>query len=1693
MMRIHSLGTRVVAAILFASHSLMSCSTPQLDKQRFQDATPRVIMDVSNASSFSSTEEEQPTLLQASNDSSIGSELEIHAAPSSQGSQALETAPQERESFIARELAGKTFEPRLGQEVTFYKEGGVLKARTPNISSLEVYMGEVNLAQGLRPRHIHIVSKEQDKNKKGYVYIDQGGLRGGMMENDGGQVDIASNSKQAEKEVSQRVIQERNGPRLGLAHAILSTTGAEADVRLCTYYHLASQLDPLLKEHADLKGGWNLLWQKAQEPELLVNEEAYYKKDHPEAFKRLEAALEEIQLFKDKLATYQPDSLAWQKDLDYLATFYKQFKEKLIQASLDTKDPFELSKLLKPKAVLMGEWWPDAYFRIDQAMARHLIGKDEAGLRREEEKKEATSNHHVSFLPLGIPLAAQVYFKNDGMPHLNPSREYMLYSLYKRLDMAVPASGMLVIDQVKFGEKYNEEPFFLQASVAVPGILAKGPLKENAEVNLEMDHFSKQVLGALLTASVDGKADNYVLTDLSNQKKGLVSIDNDEVFQAPIQRERVHLKSILFFLPAMKEVISRGVDVMLRQVPISWLILEWLDALKSQEESYQRLQTSLLEHGSNNTPTLARKGGRLAKSRIEERWQDLSLPFLDFNSSILPTVSHLFSTMKAYLKERRVATLQELFQVCYPGISLYYQLLQDKASNSPYQALKLLYDPQAPALKELIPLNLGSDNNNNQTARSEAAYFQADGEQKKQSMQERLSSYKEGSQIEIDQVIAYYWSLFKNDLADIGSAIESLQVLVSHGYEEVVNSKAAVALYVQGLGMAQRAGRAKEWQGLFKHLSLVNPALNWLLTLEKHFPPGWILEGKYKEAQYPQEIRGASIGRRHLPKEIEAILLDKTGKFIADKGLTGRAEINFYPKEKPLFYLKKFPELPAYEYGVTAFMRQLGIQEAPRSELFSFYNKEEGLYLVLVSQAIEETPVYKIWEDDSRFAKLDPLYTGRLLVASMLLNPEDSKEDNFILSPDNKYLIPIDNDHAFLPGAIEVKGTFQVYPQLQTKTLAFCLQEMQKPLPSSLVAALTSMNIELFLEAWMKELIQVQSQYQALLPEDKLAKLWKEKGVCMHMPLSPLYIEGLYRKFHLLKTLLIQNPQITPLALLKRLEPYVGSKYEQVMGLPSLKARFQGVSEIYKQSSKGKARLSVANSQRLMEIMEIPDKVLMASPVLFTKGPEAALDQLKKLYKDKGVHSNRLKDLLRGPIESTKRLDKEGEAQLIRQWFKSKEAYDWIMLHESEALKEKHVTSFNFQSKGPLLSALDLRGAKELKESSFMALHNYCPNLVYLNISGWPLEKLGCFKPSGLLGRLELQQEPIFDRLQRLIIEGCKGLQEINLTLGSLESLEAKDNQSLKKLRLSVPAIKYIDISGHQASEEEQVTWFKNLQFNSLPTIKGIPMPKEEAIQEALAGSGDQLELRDKSLNFIDMIYLVNHPLFKEEKGGYQQIDLRENSIGASGAAELAKNLQGTSVQEVDLSNNNIGDRGAAEFAKNLKGTSVQTVDLYNNQIGERGASEFAKNLKGTSVQTVNLSNNKIGERGAAEFAKNLQGTSVQVINLWGNQIGEKGASEFAKNLQGTSVQTVDLGWNQIGASGASEFAKNLQGTSVQTVNLGYNKIGDSGAAAFAKNLQGTSVQTVNLGGNQIGIEIQASLEIKYPHIKWEFEYPFYS
>jgi hypothetical protein len=330
-----------------------------------------------------------------------------------------------------------------------------------------------------------------------------------------------------------------------------------------------------------------------------------------------------------------------------------------------------------------------------------------------------------------------------------------------------------------------------------------------------------------------------------------------------------------------------------------------------------------------------------------------------------------------------------------------------------------------------------------------------------------------------------------------------------------------------------------------------------------------------------------------------------------------------------------------------------------------------------------------------------------------------------------------------------------------------------------------------------------------------------------------------------------------------------------------------------------------------------------------------------------------------------------------------------------------------------------------------MVLHNYCPNLHYLNISEWPIPRLGHFQEEGgLLSTLELIEDPIFPCLQRLIMQDCNPLRKIKVHLPALESLETGGSTNLSSFSLTAPNLRRLDITGHQVAKEAF-----DLHSNSVAgfTLQGVDLWTAAILQALEEQKGKKLDLSSRGLTNLDITLLVNHTFFKEKCMMYE---------------------------EIDLGGNQIDDSGAIGFAKNLQGTSVHTMNLGENQIGNSGAAELAKNLQGTSVHTIHLNRNKIGASGAAELAKNLQGTSVHTINLLGNEIGD---------------------------SGAAELAKNLQGTSVHTINLSYNQIGNSGAAELAKNLQGTNVRTVDLSFNQIGYETQNLLKQQYPHIQWRF------
>ncbi len=93
------------------------------------------------------------------------------------------------------------------------------------------------------------------------------------------------------------------------------------------------------------------------------------------------------------------------------------------------------------------------------------------------------------------------------------------------------------------------------------------------------------------------------------------------------------------------------------------------------------------------------------------------------------------------------------------------------------------------------------------------------------------------------------------------------------------------------------------------------------------------------------------------------------------------------------------------------------------------------------------------------------------------------------------------------------------------------------------------------------------------------------------------------------------------------------------------------------------------------------------------------------------------------------------------------------------------------------------------------------------------------------------------------------------------------------------------------------------------------------------------LQLVHCKLNKAKLDVLLKYTPFKVGLSSAQIIDLAENDLGDDGSLEVAKTLQGTSIEEVCLIANGISSRGAINFASNLQGTSVSKVDLRRNNI----------------------------------------------------------------------------------------------------------------------------------------------------------------
>ena len=310
------------------------------------------------------------------------------------------------------------------------------------------------------------------------------------------------------------------------------------------------------------------------------------------------------------------------------------------------------------------------------------------------------------------------------------------------------------------------------------------------------------------------------------------------------------------------------------------------------------------------------------------------------------------------------------------------------------------------------------------------------------------------------------------------------------------------------------------------------------------------------------EVEGAITGKGVLTPQVMKQLFNNRGE-IQQANLYGRRQVAKITVNQQTLYVKFYPELPGMEEAMRTFAWQLFGYGTSQSELFRFVDKrtkKANSYSVFLSHQVTGDNLQVVLNEgieksNLKLAELDAYRLSQFILLTLLTHPEDGKPDNYILSPylntegENSYqLVGIDNDHALVDALIQDKDNKaeQGNKKVQVKTIVFCLEQMKEALHPKAIAEFIALHPEVELHQWLSVLVLRQRSYEALFQFDERERLLKEESVTQ-IPIPPKSMSKLYERWERIKESLQNNPQITAIELLKRSEPLLGARYQEVL------------------------------------------------------------------------------------------------------------------------------------------------------------------------------------------------------------------------------------------------------------------------------------------------------------------------------------------------------------------------------------------------------------------------------------------------------------------------------------------------------------------------------------------------------------------
>ena len=972
------------------------------------------------------------------------------------------------------------------------------------------------------------------------------------------------------------------------------------------------------------------------------------------------------------------------------------------------QDLEKLCDLLKPKALIFGDIFPEGT----------------TVFRIPQDLCQRIMTEKNIFKPSNPSIFQQIE-QND-----------MIYSFYRLLDIPIPHKTPIILAED------NGNLHFFEVSEALPDSI---PLPDNSLEWPENHHktFCLQVLGTILTTP----SNPHFVYDPIKYGPVLENTLDSSYFNPALSPSvdnsyTINSGSPLYSHPAMDHPLPDSLRISLRTLSIDLFLLTWLKDLETKRQTRQQLISTCLLYS-----------------------QDLPQPKHTIPQALIDSLRTKLDLMtKACNTSHTEITPQNLLETVFPTLGAHYKALRSLNPQSNLQnpsTLELANPNSSPA----IPLQDAFQSAYKAYFKTYPHILDIFMEKYSEQRMNRQEFMKKFSECQMNQQLfnQKYPECRLMKQLDPQEALRELILYLEFNIHHVQNARNFVDLWCKGRNVISTDYR-NLWDLLF--FSIDNLEVQWFLALDKYLPRD---NSSGYHPENPSEVRGALISKRQLSQELQKDIFNQ------NQSLRPLPLVRF-PRDQnqaPVFYIKKEPELAGYEYAVTLFLRAFGVEGIPFCELLIMKDPQQGLYSALLMQAIEGKTLEKTWlQNDHIFEGLEPHHTQMLMLGSMLLNPEDGRASNFILTKNEKRIIPIHNGHVFVPGFVSKSNKTK---ELLNKTILFCLPEMNKPIQESVIHKIINLDIDNLLNLWLDKLLLFNDRSHHL-PTDDVRRRDAAKGIFYRLGFPEKFIENLYAKLLKMQEKLSTNdPQLRPFDLLFELEPEVGKAYHEVFFQEStVRNRFTKLTESLYKSSKDPQY----NSLELLEILGITPQELAGEHFTPKIGPFEArkiVANCSQASKKVFHYMNIIKGRVQIEVEDAQKLQGETGEDFVKRKLEDQEL-------QILALKNSSIKDFSkvFVERTSL-KALVLPSTKNLTQGSLKIFGKSFPNLESLTIGD-----------NNELKALALEQEN-FLNLKHLNVSNCPNLMYLRVEIPALEALEIACNKDLKIVGLVTMELKYLD------------------------------------------------------------------------------------------------------------------------------------------------------------------------------------------------------------------------------------------------------------------------------------------------------------